>query len=342
MGEYPEVTFVKYDVNSMYGSKLFYEAYDVMGLDSSYAGTPFVIIGNYVFNGNPPGYQDTYRTVLDYYQDNFYNDTFGVYLGNAEAQVGEDKIKEYMEPVKIPFFGEVDLINGSLFGITFMLGIADGFNPCAMWVLIFLISIMLTMKDRKRMWILGLTFIGTSAAIYFLFMAAWLNVALLFGNSVIIRTLIGLFAIGMGLLSLRSWHKNRKKTEVACEVTDGAQKKKITDKIIKFTKEKSLILAIIGIVTLAISVNIVELLCSLGLPLIYTNFLTLADLSKPTYYFYLLLYTFFFMLDDIVVFSIAMYTMKVTSGTEKFTKFSKFIGGIVMILIGLALLFAVI
>jgi len=326
----------------MYGNKLFFEAYEMFGLDINYAGTPFVVIGNYTFAGLSDGYEDRFRKVLTYYQNNFYNDTFGVYLGTATEQVGEDKIQEYMDPVSIPFFGEVDLVNGSLLGVTFMLGIADGFNPCAMWVLIFLISIMLTMKDRRRMWILGLTFIATSAAIYFLFMAAWLNVALLFGSSMIIRTAIGLFAIGMGLFSLKSWYDNRNKSEIACEVTDGAQKKKISEKIIKFTKEKSLVLAVVGIITLAISVNIIELLCSLGLPLIYTNFLTLANLSKPTYYMYLLLYTFFFMLDDIVVFSIAMYTMKITSGTEKFTKASKLIGGVVMVLIGLALIFAVI
>ena len=336
--EYPDVVFIKYDIRGMYGGKIFSEVLEMYNFNPEIAGTPFVVIGDYVISGNSDGFQDRYRKVLSYYQNNFYNDVVGVHLGNATENVGEDNIYDFMDSVPIPFFGEVDLVNSSLLMATFMLGVADGFNPCAMWVLIFLISIMITMKDRKRMWILGLSFIITSSVIYFLFMSAWLNVALVFNERSYIRIGIGSFAICMGLYSLKKWYDS-KDGAITCDVTDGKFKKKITDRIIKFTSEKSLVLALIGVITLAISINAIELLCSLGLPLIYTKFLTLADLNKPTYYGYILLYTFFFMLDDIIVFSLAMYTMKITSTTQKFTKLSKLVGGIIMLLIGILLIF---
>jgi len=339
MDEYPDVEFIKYDTDSFYGNKMFVDAYKMFGLDLKQAGTPLIIVGNYVFPGFSEESEDQIRRVLNYYQKNFYNDTFGVYTGIAIEQEGDDQIYELINDVNVPFWGKVNLVEGSLFGVTFMLGVADGFNPCAMWVLIFLISIMLTMKDRKRMWVLGLTFIGTSAFIYFLFMAAWLNVALIFTDSRLIQILIGLFASGMGIVSLYNYFQNKGKEKISCDVTNSNQKRKITDRIIKYTKEKNLIIALFGIILLAVSVNAIELVCSLGLPVIYTNFLTMADLSKPTYYMYILLYTFFFMLDDIIVFSIAMFTMKLTSSTTKFTKLSKIIGGLIMLLIGIGLIF---
>ena len=335
-GDYPNVEFKLYEISDFYNGKLFADALNMFGFEQQ--SVPFVVIGNKAFQGNAPGYKERYINTLDHYTENFYNDTLGVFLGYAEEKEGKDTLVEGPEPVTIPIFGEIDLVNGSLIGATFMLGIADGFNPCAMWVLIFLISILITMKDRKRMWTLGMTFILTSAIIYFLFMSAWLNASIFLGSTKIVRTAIGLFAMAMGITSLKKWYET-KDGEVACDVVDGSERKKITDKIRKFTAEQNLLVALVGVIVLAISVNSIELVCSLGLPVIYTQFLTMAQLSKPQYYMYILLYTFFFMLDDIIVFSIAMYTMKLTNATQKYTKLSKLVGGIIMVLIGIALVF---
>jgi hypothetical protein len=62
--------------------------------------------------------------------------------------------------------------------LTIVLGAVDGFNPCAMWVLVFLIGLLVGMRDPVRMWSYGAAFLLTSAAVYFAFMAAWLNIVL--------------------------------------------------------------------------------------------------------------------------------------------------------------------
>ena len=114
--------------------------------------------------------------------------------------------------------------------------------------------------------------------------------------------------------------------------------KTIFDKIKKFTTEKSFLLATLGVITLAISVNLVDLLCSAGLPVMYIEILSMNGLSTLEYVCYLIVYVLFFMLDDIIVFFIAMTTMQVTGFSTKYGKFSHLIGGILLLLIGIIMI----
>ena len=110
-------------------------------------------------------------------------------------------------------------------------------------------------------------------------------------------------------------------------------------KIKKFTSEKSLLLALVGVITLAFSVNLIELACSAGLPLIFTQILALNNLGLFEYSIYILLYLIFFLIDDIVIFVIAMKTLEVTGISTKYTKYSHLIGGIIMLIIGILMIF---
>jgi glutaredoxin len=238
--------------------------------------------------------------------------------------------------IHLPILGEIDVKNFSLPVITLVLGALDGFNPCAMWVLIFLISLLLGMEDRKRMWILGIVFIVASSAVYFLFMAAWLNLLLFIGVIFWIRILIGLVAIGGGSFNLKEFIKNPNAT---CKVTGEEKKAKVFEKLKEVTQKKSFYLALLGIIVLAFAVNLVELICSAGLPAVYTQILILNDLSVWQYYAYILFYIFIFMLDDIIIFGIAMVTLKLTGLSNKYSKWSHLIGGILMVIIGILMIF---
>ncbi|MFA7688908.1 MAG: hypothetical protein WCX96_02330, partial [Bacilli bacterium] len=191
------------------------------------------------------------------------------------------------------------------------------------------------MKNKKRMWTLGLTFIITSALVYSLFMIAWLNVALFVGSLLWIRLLIAGVALTGGFINLKSGLKK----ETGCKVVDDKKRERIFSRIKKFTGEKKFLLAMGGIILLAISVNLIELLCSAGLPVIFTQILALNELSSIQYYLYILLYMIFFMIDDILVFFLAMTTLKLTGISTKYGKASHIIGGILMIIIGLLLIF---
>ena len=240
------------------------------------------------------------------------------------------------QQLTLPLLGTIKTESFSLPALTIVLGTLDGFNPCAMWTLLFLISLLLGMQVKKRMWILGSTFIVASASVYFLFMAAWLNLILFIGMIVWVRIAIGLVALISGGYNLREYHINK---NAACKVTKSEKRQKVFEKLKNIAHQKSFWLAIGGIIILAFAVNLVELICSAGLPAIYTQILALSNLNTWQYYFYILLYIFFFMLDDLFIFIVAMITLRMTGITTKYTRLSYLIGGILMITVGLLLIF---
>ena len=231
-------------------------------------------------------------------------------------------------------FGVVSLKNVSLPIFTIILGAVDGFNPCAMWILIFLITMMFSMHDRFKMWILGLTFILTSGFVYLCFMLSWLSLASFLSSVVLIRFLIACFAVLFGMVNIYRYIKSLN-SDVGCDVTDKKKRIKIMERIKKIVNEKSFLLSILGIMLLAFSVNLIELLCSLGIPVMFTNILAMNDLSTLEYVIYIGLYLIFFLIDDILVFVIAMKTLKIKGISNKYTKYSHLIGGVIMVLLGI-------
>lgn len=239
--------------------------------------------------------------------------------------------------INVPLFGEIDLGKLSIPVLTVVIGALDGFNPCAMWVLLFLISLLLGIGDKKRMWILGSAFIFASALVYFLFMSAWLNVFLFLGFVLWVRIIIGFVALAGGGYNLKDYFTSNK--EGGCSVAEDDKRINIFEKLKHITQNEKFWFAFAGIILLAFSVNLVELICSAGLPAVYTQILTLSNIAKWKYYLYLLLFIFFYMLDDLVIFIIAMVTLRATGISTKYGRLSRLIGGILMVLIGILLLF---
>lgn len=236
----------------------------------------------------------------------------------------------------IPLIGKVDIKKVSVLLVSIVIGLVDGFNPCAMWVLLFLISTLLGMKDRKRMWIIGLTFLLTSALVYMVIMLGWLEIVVNITTSILIRNIIAVIAVIGGIINLRTFIKSKKTS--GCTIIDDNKRNKVFEKIKSFTKEKSLFLALLGVITLAIGVNVVELACSAGLPLVFTQVLAVNNITGVNALMYVLVYIFFFLIDDLLIFIIAMTTLKLTGISNKYAKYSHLVGGILMVLIGLLLL----
>ena len=187
------------------------------------------------------------------------------------------------------------------------------------------------------MGIIGLSFLLTSALIYLMFMLAWLNAATLLLRVNVVRLIIGLIAIIGAFINLSSYIRHRK--DNGCDVIDDKKRNKIFDKIKKFTHEKSLLIAVFGAMTLAVSVNIVELACSAGLPVMFIEILSMNNPSIIEKIVYIGLYMIFFLLDDLIVFFVAMRTMELTGFSTKYGKLSKLVGGILLLGIGLLLIF---
>ena len=329
--------------------KLLQKVQEQMGNYES--GVPYMIIGKKVIVGYSEDYTaDDIKKAVEYYLDenNNYRDYAGEVTGKSKKPnevitpqkkpKQDEKNKEEPTYRKVPILGKVDVKKVSLPLLAVVLGLTDGFNPCAMWILIFLITMLLNMKDRKKMWILGLTFILTSGLVYLLFMLTWLNLATFISKIYFIRLLIAFVAIVVGLVNLNNYIKSLKTKEDGCEVVDKTERKKLMEKIRSITLEKKFILAFFGIIVLAASVNIVELMCSIGLPLLFTQILAMNNLPMLTYMLYMIIYIICFLIDDILIFVISMVTLKVTGFSTKYTKYSHLVGGIIMLVIGLLLI----
>jgi hypothetical protein len=186
------------------------------------------------------------------------------------------------------------------------------------------------------MWTLGVAFIVASASVYFIFMSAWLNLVLFLGIIIWVRLFIALLALLGGGYSIREFFINKKN---ACKVTGNEKRQKVFEKLRNIVKQNNLWIALGGIILLAFLVNLVELICSAGLPAVFTQILAMNNLSTWGYYSYILLYILFFMMDDLFVFFIAMITFKMTGITTKYAKYSHLIGGVLMVVIGVLLIF---
>ena len=273
-----------------------------------------------------------------------FNDKYIIGFGEEEkAQIldlisNENfKIKEkHNEEIDLGILGKYNVLNTSIPVLAILMGLADGFNPCAMWVLVYLISICATLKDRKKIIFLVGSFVLSSGILYYLFMTAWLNVFLYIGYIRILALAIGLFALYFGSLSVYEYIKSG--GFIQCKLQNNETRKKSMNKIQALVLADLSWFSIFGIVSLAFVVNSIEFVCSAALPATFSFVLTQSHLSTFMYYFYILIYTIFFMLDDMIVFGLAVFAINKYTGT-KYEKYSTLIGGIVMIIIGIFIVF---
>ncbi|MDD4036231.1 MAG: hypothetical protein PHS45_02790 [Bacilli bacterium] len=331
--EYPEIKVYKYEIyKNKKNLELLSKVEQLLKVEAEYI--PFIVIGNKTITG-ARGYE--LESYINYYLENPYKDLVGETLGIVKYDEDiklDDNYKADLEKITIPFIGSFKVSDLSLPLATIIFGLIDGFNPCALSVLLFLISMLIGMNDRKRMWILGTTFILASALVYFLCMTAILKVMLVVGARIWFRLVLALVALIGGIVNIRGYFNTK---DIGCKVTNEKQRNRNFSKIKKFINERSLLIAMFGITLVAFTVNLFELACSAGLPLAYIKVLELNKVSNIGYYGYILLYLFFYMLDHIIIFGIAMATLKVTGVSSKYVKYSKLLGGILMLIIGVLL-----
>lgn len=346
--ERPGIIIYQYEVSYQQNSQLL--TFVSNNLEVSGQGVPFIVINNQAIIGfssaTPKAiYQslDQDKVNLDLVAETVRANQLTPIIKELEMDKIEENLSEVTlaadeqsEEIDLPLFGKVQLKEVSLPILTVMIAFLDGFNPCAMWVLIFLISLLMGMNDRRRMWILGSVFIFTSGFVYFLFMTAWLNFFIFLGLVNWIRIAIATLAVVVAVHYLRDFVKNK---DGACQVDLGGNKQKIFGRLKEVVYRKNLLWALFGIILLAFSVNLLELVCSAGLPAVYTKVLSMSELSTAQYYLYLLVYIVIFMLDDMAVFAITMITMKRVALNTKYARYSHLIGGIVMLVIGLLMFF---
>ncbi|MGC9310569.1 MAG: glutaredoxin family protein [Candidatus Aenigmatarchaeota archaeon] len=326
--ENPEVRFYEHDASSIDGSRLFYKMATEAGLDTSRLGVPTIFVGKTALIGF-----HTKEQIIFAIEDCISKCKSGSH-GEAQSSQG---MNTSLSDYELPFLGRVDLTAYSLPTLAIVLGLIDGFNPCAMWVLVFLIGLLIGLEDRKKVWFIVGTFVLSSGILYFLFMTAWLNIFLFMGYLTIVTILIGLLALGGGIVGLKEYFTS--KDALTCRVVDEESHEKTMNKIQKIVSQPLSVSIFISVIALAFVVNSVEFVCSAAIPAVFAQVLALSNLTPIQSYAYIALYVFFFMLDDLVIFGMAAFAISSTFG-ERYAKICKLFGGVIMVILGLILLFA--
>jgi hypothetical protein len=235
------------------------------------------------------------------------------------------------QAVKLPLFGELSARRVGLPALTIAVGLVDGFNPCAMWVLLFLLSLLVNLKDRRRILVIAGTFILVSGLAYFAFMAAWLNVFIFVGYLRPIQIALGVIAIAIGSVHIKDFFAFHRGFSLSIP---EAAKPGIYARTRRIITAENIAGALAGATILAVMVNVVELLCTAGLPALYTEILTMHELPMWQNYAYLALYNICYMLDDTLMVAVVVVSLSKRKLQEEQGRWLKLVSGAVIAVLG--------
>lgn len=320
-------------------------------------GTPIIYINGHIIQGfntadttgkeienliNSGKTKDKILTLKEYVesgQTGNVSSNGAVCTGDTVCEVpGLTKGAENQVLVNIPIINKtVDLTNYSLFTMSLILGTIDGFNPCAMWVLVLFLTALIAVGNKVKMFRVAGLFILAEAVMYFFILNAWIYAWDFVGLDKWVTPLVGIVGIIGGIFFIRNYLK--KEDTLECEVTDFEQRAKISKKIKDIANKPFTLLTALAIIGLALSVNVIEFACSVGIPQTYTKILQINEVPFWTRQFYTFIYIIGYMVDDIIVFGFALMSINKLQLTTKYSKWVNLFGGILMIILGLIMLF---
>lgn len=233
--------------------------------------------------------------------------------------------------IESKLFGTLSVARLGLPLFTLTIGLLDGFNPCAMWVLLFLLSLLVHQRNRKRMALIAGTFVLVSGGVYYAFMAAWLNIFQMIGITTALYWALGGAALIIGGINVKDffiWQRG-----FSLSIPDSA-------KPALYVRMRAVLAAdrlwptLTAVAFLAVMVNFIELLCTAGFPAIYTAILTQHALNPAVYYAYLGLYILGYIADDSLMVAIAVFALSNHKLTESTGRWLKLLSGVVMLALG--------
>jgi glutaredoxin/MFS family permease len=291
-------------------------------------GVPTTFIGDKYFVGYSPQMNSYIIQLIESYN---LNKNINISVDQNTDVNSTQKIGDDSEKIKIPLIGEVNSNYVSLPFLTIILGFLDGFNPCAFFVLLFLLSILIYAKNKKRMLIIGLTFVFFSGLIYFLFMSAWLNFFKITQNISFITTIAGIVALLIAIINIKDFFAFKK--GVTLSISDK-HRRNLIDRMKSLLKAESMTSMMIGTITLAIAANMYELLCTAGFPMVFTKILVLNELSNLGYYSYLIFYNIMYVIPLLAIVLIFTYTLGAKKLSRSQGEALKLISGMMMLALG--------
>ena len=238
--------------------------------------------------------------------------------------------------INLPIVGEIDTSKYSLPVLAIILGTLDGFNICSLGALILILGLVLALRSRRKILIFGGIFILTTAVIYGLLIVLWHQLFSLFAPYQRVMTiLIGIIGVGGGIYFLKEFIKFRRQGPV-CETVTGKTVTKLSSKMQETLKHPEKIFAVIAAVLLfAAVITIVEFPCSAAIPVVFAGILAKAQLAPSLFLLYISLFIVFYMLDEILIFLIALSTLKLWLASPKFVTWITLVEAIILFAFGL-------
>lgn len=342
-----DIQVILHDIDTPEGKKIFDELTSKEKLSKS---TPITLVGNTILQGFDTA-ETTGKRIEELLQKSIGKKTLTIpeYL---QAEVSGTPIEKVADgscddetcaadysnsalTISLPFIGTINLAAYSLPVIASLLGFIDGFNPCAMWVLVTFLIILIEIGDRRLMWRIAGLFIAAETIMYYLILNVWFTTWDFIGLDRIVTPIVGAVAIAAGLYFLYEGIKS----DGTCKVTNLAQKSKIKAKITSIATNPFTIVTALSVIGLALSVNIIEFACSIGIPQTFTKIIELNGLSWLQSQGLMALYIVGYMIDDFLVFGLALWGAEHLHLTTKYSKWSHLIGGVLMVILGYFLIF---
>jgi hypothetical protein len=237
--------------------------------------------------------------------------------------------------VTVPLLGALEASRLGLPLFTVVLGLLDGFNPCATWVLLFVLAMLVNVRNRRTVLVVGGVFVVASGVVYLAFMAAWLTVFMVLGISRVVTVILGVVAVAVGVVNVKDFFLPGRGPSLGIP---AAAKPGIYARVRRVLAAEQLAPAAGAAAVLAVLVNLVELLCTAGLPAVYTAVLSAHHLPTWQYHAYLLLYVAAYMLDDAILLGIAIVTLRKLKLQQRGGRWLKLLSGSVMLALGIILL----
>ncbi|NNG04721.1 MAG: thioredoxin family protein [Inquilinus sp.] len=253
------------------------------------------------------------------------------------ARQAETALPPMPTPKLTDTIGGLDPAGLSLPVLTVVLAGLDAFNPCAFFVLLFLLSLMVHAGSRARMLMVGAVFVAISGLLYFAFMAAWLNLFLVLGGLRYVTAVAGLVAIGLALFNIKDFAAVG--PSFSLSIPDSA-KPRLFARMRGLLATGGLPALIAGTATLAAAANTYELLCTSGFPLVYARVLTLNEVSTAGRYLYLAFYNAVYVLPLLAIVAVFAVSLGGRKLSEREGRALKLLSGAMMLGLGLVLLIA--
>lgn len=305
-------------------------------------GVPMTFIGDEVWVGYSDGAGRQMRAAVERYE---------TYAAPDPADRVAPELRDRLAPpppppppedggellLDVPLVGSVDVGHQALWLSTAIIALVDGFNPCSLWVLALLLAVVINTRSRKRVLLVGLTFLAITAAVYGLFIAGLFSIFSYVSFLGWIRVLVAGIALAFALINLKDYFAYKQGVSLTI---DDAQKPGIYRRIRGIMSAKaSLPATLLATGGMALGVTLVELPCTAGLPVLWTTLLADAGVAVGAFVVLLVLYMVIYLLDELLVFGAVVVTMRATRIEERQGRVLKLVGGAVMLALALTMLF---